>query len=413
MIRLSRALALLAVSLLAVTAESSLGAGAMVRVVCEAADAGSEVSLNGQFKGECPVDVAVPAGEVRVRVYKRIDSTREQVYEQTVRVGDGVVKRVEVVMPPPRLNSEAQKIEDERQRVVRVQREEQERQREAAQRAAAQAKRDRLASTLAEFAARDAAPGNGRSYSECADCPEMVLVPRPSSPPFAIGRYEVTRRQFAVFVRETGHVPAKGCVVFVGGWLTKLHELWQSKADADWMNPRFVQTDDHPVVCVSYLDAVAYTNWLSRKTGHAYRLPNNEQWTWGINEGSDAVPDVFHKPGAGSVCAFANVLDSAGDREVSTGLGKAFGCSDGQAFTAPVGRFPPNRFGVFDGWGNVAEYVLGQRAETLGNRRVMLVQMRGLSWASGAEGVWPNEALSSELGRQSTGFRVVRELSEE
>lgn len=79
----------------------------MLRVTCEGADIGAEVSINGRFKGECPLDAKVGAGTVKLRLVKKTDSLHEQVFEQDVRIGDGVVKRIDVVLAAPRLVSES------------------------------------------------------------------------------------------------------------------------------------------------------------------------------------------------------------------------------------------------------------------------------------------------------------------
>jgi hypothetical protein len=121
------------------------------------------------------------------------------------------------------------------------------------------------------------------SFKECADCPEMVVVPAGSftmgspgiekdrdkdegpqhvvtiSRPFAVGRLDVTVNQFRVFATETQYSAHSGC---------------------DWRNPRFKQDSSHPVVCISWDDASAYTNWLAQKTGRPYRLLSEAEWEY-------------------------------------------------------------------------------------------------------------------------------------
>jgi hypothetical protein len=70
---------------LAAHAETSV-----LRVVCEGDDVGAEVSVNGKFKGECPVDMSVAPGTLKLRVVKA-----ERQFEQEIRIGEGVLKRVE------------------------------------------------------------------------------------------------------------------------------------------------------------------------------------------------------------------------------------------------------------------------------------------------------------------------------
>lgn len=78
----------------------------LLRVFCDDANKGAEVSADGKFKGECPVDVGVPAGTVKLRVVKKVDATHERVFEQEFRLGDGVVKRVDAVFSVPQISAE-------------------------------------------------------------------------------------------------------------------------------------------------------------------------------------------------------------------------------------------------------------------------------------------------------------------
>jgi formylglycine-generating enzyme required for sulfatase activity len=120
------------------------------------------------------------------------------------------------------------------------------------------------------------------AFRECTDCPEMVVVPAGSftmgwanyakpqhlvtiGRAFAVGRYAVTRDQFAVFVNETGYTTHSEC---------------------DWRNPGFAQDGTHTVVCVTWDDANAYANWLSKKTGRPYRLPSEAEWEYAARAGT-------------------------------------------------------------------------------------------------------------------------------
>jgi hypothetical protein len=88
--------------------------GSMLRINCEGESLGAEVLANGQFKGECPLDMQVQAGSLMLRVVKKVDAGRVRIFEQEVRMGDGIVKRVEVVLGAPELTAEGRKLEDER-----------------------------------------------------------------------------------------------------------------------------------------------------------------------------------------------------------------------------------------------------------------------------------------------------------
>jgi uncharacterized protein YcfJ len=70
----------------------------MLRVVCEGNDVGAEVTVDGKFKGECPIDMQVAPGTLKLRVMKIVDSSHERFFEQEIRMGDGVVKKVEAIL---------------------------------------------------------------------------------------------------------------------------------------------------------------------------------------------------------------------------------------------------------------------------------------------------------------------------
>lgn len=89
-----------------------------IRVTCAEADGQVEISINGVFKGECPLDLQVKPGTVVVRAVKPVDATHERVFEAPLRIGEGVVKRLEVELPPPKLTAAAALAEAGRQRVA-------------------------------------------------------------------------------------------------------------------------------------------------------------------------------------------------------------------------------------------------------------------------------------------------------
>ena len=81
----------------------------------------------------------------------------------------------------------------------------------------------------------------------------------------AMGRYEVTVGEYRAFASSTGDGAGGGCDTLGNG--------------DSWRDPGFPQTDRHPVTCVSWEDAQEYVLWLSRRTGAAYRLPTDAEWT--------------------------------------------------------------------------------------------------------------------------------------
>ncbi len=163
--------------------------------------------------------------------------------------------------------------------------------------------------------------------------------------PFAIGKYEVTRGQFSIFVKATEPIREEGCDGrSYGGNINPL---------ANWLSPGFPQSENDPVVCVSYENAKAYTRWLSRKTGHAYRLPSEAEWEYAARAGTRTVRPWGDS--ANEACGYANVFDRTSKR-VNKFDYTPHSCDDGQAHTSPVGKFKAIAFGLHDMLGNVWEW---------------------------------------------------------
>lgn len=203
------------------------------------------------------------------------------------------------------------------------------------------------------------------------DCPEMVLVPAGEftmgSPadepgrysdegpqhkvtiaePFWVGKYEVTRGEFAAFVNASGYDVSGGCYVYTGG-------KWKQDSGKSWRDPGYEQSDRHPVTCVSWEDAQAYVRWLSRETGKDHRLLSEAEWEYAARaKGGTA---RFWGEDADKACAFANVHDDTSKR-VNEFSWTKHDCDDGFAQTAPVGNFDANDFRLNDMLGNVGEWV--------------------------------------------------------
>ena len=209
----------------------------------------------------------------------------------------------------------------------------------------------------------------GTMFRECTDCPEMMVIPAGSftmgspesekiwatkhgaSPQsvsdeapqhrvavrsFALGKYDVTRAEYAIFVHETGYPPGDGC--------GKDSFKWNKQPDLNWKSPGFNQTDRDPAVCISWQDARAYVAWLNKKMSGdvsrsgdgPYRLPSEAEWEyaargstttrfwWGDND-DGAAAHVWYKEN-----------------------------SDGK--THSVGLKPANPFGLYDIVGNIWQW---------------------------------------------------------
>lgn len=156
--------------------------------------------------------------------------------------------------------------------------------------------------------------------------------------PFYVGTFEVTRGQFAAFVADTGYqtdAEKAGQVQVWNGLSPKEGGKYVWKP-LSWRKAGFEQTDDHPVVYVSWDDAYEFCEWLSKKTGRPVSLPTEAQWEYACRAGTDTSYPW-------------------GD-DLVEGWYNGSGSDDGFAFTAPVGKYKPNAFGLYDMIGNVDEW---------------------------------------------------------
>ena len=235
--------------------------------------------------------------------------------------------------------------------------------------------------------------------------------------PFYLGTYHVTRGQFRQFVKDTGYKTdaEKGEKPGAFGWDPEKKKFGFNEKYS-WRNAGFEQTDEHPVVNVSWNDAVAFCKWLSRKEGKTYRLPTEAEWEYACRAGtttryySGDDPETLAKVG--------NVADATAKAKFPDWK-YTIKASDGYVFTAPVGQFKPNAFGLYDMHGNAWQWCADWYGEDYyaespaddptgpdsGNGRVL----RGGSWATGRL-LRSADASGSRRTRPGnvTGFRVAR-----
>ncbi|MEY2725404.1 MAG: Serine/threonine-protein kinase pkn1, partial [Planctomycetota bacterium] len=167
---------------------------------------------------------------------------------------------------------------------------------------------------------------------------------------FRLGRTEVTKGQFAAFVRDTGYrteAEKKG-----GVGVDPQTGSVKRGVNYNWQNSGFLQTDDHPVVNVSWNDADEFLKWLSQKDRRRYRLPTEAEWEYACRAGSTT--RYWNGDDAEGLAKIANVAD--GTAKAKFDGWNTIIATDGFVFTAPVGRFPANKFGLHDMHGNVAEW---------------------------------------------------------
>ena len=118
----------------------------------------------------------------------------------------------------------------------------------------------------------------------------------------AVGRYEVTKAEFARFADETGH-EGTGCSTYDGSWRLEDNRNWQA--------PGFDQDDSHPVTCISWNDAQAYVRWLGDKTGKHYRLLSASEWEYAARAGTATT--AWPRRTRLRTCESANVADRSTD----------------------------------------------------------------------------------------------------
>jgi formylglycine-generating enzyme required for sulfatase activity len=232
--------------------------------------------------------------------------------------------------------------------------------------------------------------------------PDMVVVPCgafamgskeiPSARPvhavtlskaFALAETEVTFAQYDAFAAATGRALPD---------------------DKGWGR------GERPVIRVSWHDATAYAAWLSAQTGHRYRLPTEAEWEYAARAGSTtAYPwgDVASRD-------FANY----GADECCQGLAEG---KDQWVYTAPVGSFAANAFGLHDMQGNVLEWVQDcyqsyVDAPVDGTARTRcdadIRMLRGGSWLQEPWGLTIAMRFAGAASRKTgnIGFRLARDL---
>ncbi len=175
------------------------------------------------------------------------------------------------------------------------------------------------------------------------------------SKPFYLGRYEVTVEQFRRFVEETGYTTdAEKGTGFEGafGWDRDTMEF-KMNDKYSWRNTGFAQADSHPVVNVSWNDAMEFCTWLGNKKGNRCRLPTEAEWEYACRAGTPT--RYYHGDDAEGVAKVGNVPDADFEAQYPE-LKGVINASDGYAYTSPAGTFLPNPFGLYDMHGNVWEW---------------------------------------------------------
>ncbi|PPC90464.1 MAG: hypothetical protein CTY34_07735 [Methylobacter sp.] len=244
---------------------------------------------------------------------------------------------------------------------------------------------------------------------------------------FAMSRCEVTVAEFRQFVEaqhyQTEAEKREGCYIFNAN-----KKSWAAEAGASWQKPGFEQSENDPVVCVSWNDAKAYIQWLNGylklPSAKAYRLPTESEWEYAARAGTQ----TLYYWGDASQCAYANSSDeSLKNSEFGKSLPGDWiyaACTDGFAVTAPVASFKANAWGLYDMSGNVWEWVEDcwhesyENAPSDGsawldsNAKDCTRSVRGGSWSFNP--VYLRSAIrdwvTADVASSISGFRLARTL---
>jgi sulfatase modifying factor 1 len=166
---------------------------------------------------------------------------------------------------------------------------------------------------------------------------------------FMMGTTQVTVAQWKAFVNKSGYKTEAEQQGWAFAWTGA---KWDKVDGASWHHPGFEQESDHPVVDVSWNDAVAFCAWLSDKEGKRYRLPTEAEYEYCCRAGTQTAYEWGDNPDDGS--GWANCADQTARKTYPNWAG--FNWSDGYVFTAPVARFKPNAWGLYDMVGNAWEW---------------------------------------------------------
>lgn len=162
-------------------------------------------------------------------------------------------------------------------------------------------------------------PPGGRPYQENETQHEVTLTKG-----YYLAVSPVTRRQFARFVQATGYKS----------------EIDPEVDEPNWRTPGFDQADDHPVVFVTWNDAVAFCQWLSEQDARNYRLPTEAEWEYACRAGT-TTPFYFGNTISADLANYNRNLET----------------------TTPSSKYRPNGWGLYDMHGNVDEWCADWEAD--------------------------------------------------
>ena len=286
----------------------------------------------------------------------------------------------------------------------------------------------------ADLAASDNAAAH--EFTECPDCPPMVAIPSgkflmgsPKAEPgrfdsegpqhvvrvkaFALGKYDVTSREFLGFLAATGYQPKPCNKTLNLGW-----QIVQGRPLRAYP-PSENEPPDWPAVCLDHKDALAYVAWLNQqvKTAHTtlanragpYRLPSESEWEYAARAGTNGARWWGEEIGKNN--ANCNGCGSKWDNNV----------------LASAAAFNPNPFGLYGMLGNAWQWTAD-----CWHPDYVDAPVDGRAWEAGGDcskhvirgGSWNNVPIFIRSGSRNgaaddggeydysslSGFRVARDL---
>jgi formylglycine-generating enzyme required for sulfatase activity len=297
-------------------------ADSVLRISCEEQDIGAEITINGEFQGECPLDKRVKAGKLKLELIKPVDADRERKFTKEMRIGDGVIQKIEAVLQEFYTPAHMEKVQKAREEVLKAWEEAASKMRERQQ---------NFTVTLDYFAQQGVRAGNGKTFKDCAACPDMALVPN--------GKFVMGDENGTFFSSgPLGASEPRHTVNLIGFAIARTEVTqaqWRAVMGTD---PSTYKScgDDCPVDSISFDDAQAYVRKLSEMTGKPYRLPSESEWEYACRAGK-------YEKYCGSDDLDAVAVYSKDD-SYPTGTGR-------------VAQKQPNAWGLYDMTGNVHEWV--------------------------------------------------------
>ena len=207
--------------------------------------------------------------------------------------------------------------------------------------------------------------------------------------------WETRLQDFTAYVNDLGRAPGDSMLSM------DLTNAWRETGHS-WRNPEFPQNSNHPVIGISWREAVNFCEWLTIReralgwitTNQSYRLPTSAEWLKAAGPAKFVWGDTWPPPKGAGNFAGEEIRPRLPQRALLAGY------NDGFTGTAPVGSFSPNALGIYDLAGNVTEFCLDRDPNDRQRRRFLA----GGSWANSTE---------AELSVQHLGhIREVRRISD-